>query len=139
RGTPCTDEGTMVTSRPEPADSATVAGPLSASVARLCTELRERVSAHTAEGVDRVLRRISEPLQLAVVGRTKSGKSTLVNALIGRRVAPTDIGECTQLVTRFQYGTVDRVELVLHDGTTRAVPCSTDGGLPRDLGTDLEQ
>ncbi|MHA6801659.1 dynamin family protein [Bounagaea algeriensis] len=82
---------------------------------------------------------MSAPLQLAVVGRAKSGKSTLVNALVGRRVAPTDVGECTRLVTRFQYGTVDRIEVVGHDGSRQPVPCAPDGGLPADLGVDLER
>src|SRR5690348_18344008 len=89
-----------------------LAGPLSIAVANLCTRLQPQVSARTAAGFREVLRRLSAPLQVAVAGRIKSGKSTLVNALIGRRVAPTDVGECTRLVTRFQYGTVDRVEIV---------------------------
>ncbi|MHA6806173.1 dynamin family protein [Salinifilum ghardaiensis] len=127
-----------MSSRTQPGDPA-APGPLSESVARLCGDLREQVSEGTAAGIDRVLQRLSAPLQLAVVGRVKSGKSTLVNALIGRRVAPTDVGECTRLVTRFQYGTVDRIEVVGHDGSRQAVPCAPDGGLPADLGVDLER
>ncbi|GAB2654681.1 dynamin family protein [Saccharopolyspora gloriosae] len=115
------------------------AGPLSSSVARLCTGLRAQVSDTTAAGFDEVLRRLSAPLQVAVAGRIKSGKSTLVNALIGRRVAPTDVGECTRLVTRFQYGTVDRVEVVFHDGTKQAVPFDADGGIPGELGVELHR
>ena len=113
-------------------------GPLSADVAQLCTSLQPRVSEETAAGFQEVLRRLSAPLQVAVAGRIKSGKSTLVNALIGRRVAPTDVGECTRLVTRFQYGTVDRVEVVFHDGTRQALPFDADGGIPADLGVDIE-
>lgn len=111
-------------------------GPLSSAVAQLCSGLRDRVDEDTAAGFGEVLRRLSAPLQLAVAGRLKSGKSTLVNALIGRRVAPTDVGECTRLVTRFQYGTVDRVEVVLRDGETRALPFDADGGIPAELGVD---
>ncbi|WP_433870609.1 dynamin family protein [Saccharopolyspora sp. CA-218241] len=112
------------------------AGPLSAAVARLCTGLQPQVSERTAAGFGEVLRRLAAPLQVAVAGRIKSGKSTLVNALIGRRVAPTDVGECTRLVTRFQYGTVDRVEVVFRDGRKQAVPFDADGGIPADLGVD---
>lgn len=114
-------------------------GPLSAAVARMCTGLRPEVSQRTAEGFDEVLRRLAAPLQVAVAGRIKSGKSTLVNALIGRRVAPTDVGECTRLVTRFQYGTVDRVEVVFHDGEKQALPFDADGGIPADLGVESER
>ncbi|GAA2816090.1 dynamin family protein [Saccharopolyspora taberi] len=114
-------------------------GPLSAAVARLCTGLQPQVSERTAAGFREVLRRLSAPLQVAVAGRIKSGKSTLVNALIGRRVAPTDVGECTRLVTRFQYGTVDRVEVIFNDGGKQAIPFDADGGIPADLGIDVEK
>lgn len=113
------------------------AGELSGAVAELCDRLRPQVSAHTAAGFDQVVRRLSAPLQVAVAGRIKSGKSTLVNALIGRKVAPTAVGECTRLVTRFHYGTVDRVELVFTDGSRQALPFDADGGIPADLGVDM--
>ncbi|GGL96180.1 dynamin family protein [Nakamurella endophytica] len=112
-------------------------GPLSQAVAGMCAALLPQVSPGTARGVQDVLDRLDTPLQLAVAGRIKSGKSTLVNALIGRRVAPTDIGECTRLVTRFQYGTVDRIEVVRTDGRRTVVPFAADGGIPADLGLDL--
>lgn len=116
-----------------------LAGPLSAAVANLCTRLQPQVSARTAAGFREVLRRLSAPLQVAVAGRIKSGKSTLVNALIGRRVAPTDVGECTRLVTRFQYGTVDRVEIVFDDGRKQVLPFSNDGMIPNDLEVDFDK
>ncbi len=109
-------------------------GPLSAAVAQLCERLQLQVGERTAAGFHEVLRRLAAPLQLAVAGRIKSGKSTLVNALIGRRVAPTDVGECTRLVTRFQYGTVDRVEVVFADGRRQALPFDASGMIPADLG-----
>ncbi|WP_198283589.1 dynamin family protein [Saccharomonospora glauca] len=115
-----------------------LAGPLSASVANLCRRLQSQVSPRTAAGFAQVLRRLGAPLQVAVAGRIKSGKSTLVNALIGRRVAPTDIGECTRLVTRFQYGTVDRIEVVFKDGRKQVLPFAPDGMIPAELGVDID-
>lgn len=112
------------------------AGRLSAAVATLSDRLLPQVSARTAAGFRGVRARLSAPLQVAVAGRIKSGKSTLVNALIGREVAPTDTGECTRVVTRFQYGTVDRIELVFTDGARRPLPVGTDGGVPASLGVD---
>jgi hypothetical protein len=116
-----------------------LAGPLSTSVANLCHRLQPQVSARTAAGFAEVLRRLGGPLQVAVAGRIKSGKSTLVNALIGRRVAPTDVGECTRLVTRFQYGTVDRVEVVFTDGRKQVLPFAADGMIPAELGVNIEE
>ncbi|WP_199440532.1 dynamin family protein [Umezawaea beigongshangensis] len=115
------------------------AGPLSAAVAELCVALQRQVSPRTAAGFGEVLRRLSAPLQVAVAGRIKSGKSTLVNALIGRRVAPTDVGECTRLVTRFQYGTVDRIEIVFTDGRKQVLPFDPGGMIPASLGVDVDR
>ncbi|TCO64755.1 dynamin family protein [Actinocrispum wychmicini] len=116
-----------------------LAGPLSTAVANLCVRLQPQVSARTAAGFREVLRRLSAPLQVAVAGRIKSGKSTLVNALIGRRVAPTDVGECTRLVTRFQYGTVDRVEVVFTDGRKQVLPFDVGGMIPATLEVNFDE
>ena len=112
-------------------------GPLSAAVARMGHALLPQVSPNTAAGIRGVLARLDGPLQIAVAGRIKAGKSTLVNALIGRRIAATDVGECTRVVTRFQYGTVDRIEVVHTDGHRSTLPLAPDGGIPADLGVDL--
>jgi hypothetical protein len=116
-----------------------LAGPLSTAVAQLCVRLQSQVSARTAAGFREVLRRLSAPLQVAVAGRIKSGKSTLVNALIGRRVAPTDVGECTRLVTRFQYGTVDRVEVIFNDGRKQVLPFDAGGMIPATLEVNFDE
>src|SRR2546430_10311936 len=98
------------------------AGPLSARVAGLCQEVGHRLGGPTKAQVFDVRRRLSEPLRVAIAGRLKSGKSTLVNALIGRRVAPTEVGECTRIVTQFRYGTADRVDVVRRGGTPGSPP-----------------
>ena len=114
-------------------------GALSRAVAEACATLRPMLAADTGARVGDVLTRLDGPLQLAVAGRIKSGKSTVVNTLIGRRVAPTDVRECTRLVTRFQYGTVDRVEVVGVDGSRRTLPYDPDGLIPPDLGAEPDQ
>ena len=110
------------------------AGPLCARVAQLCDEVATRLSAPAATRVRQVRRRLDEPLRVAVAGRLKAGKSTLVNALIGRRVAPTGAGECTRVVTQFRYGTADRVDVVRRDGTRVPLPMDDAGMVPRRLG-----
>ena len=86
------------------------------------------------EQVRGVRQRLDEPLRVAIAGRLKAGKSTLVNALIGRRVAPTEVGECTRVVTQFRYGTADRVDVVRRDGSRVSLPLDEAGMIPQRLG-----
>jgi 50S ribosome-binding GTPase len=109
-------------------------GPLSTRVATLCDEVSPRLGPADRQTVLDVRRRLDEPLRVAVAGRLKAGKSTLVNALIGRRVAPTEVGECTRVVTQFRYGTADRVEVVRRDGSRVALPLDESGMVPPRLG-----
>jgi hypothetical protein len=57
------------------------------------------------------LARFDEPLRVAIAGKVKAGKSTLLNALVGEEIAPTDAGECTRVVTWYQDGTAPKVLL----------------------------
>jgi hypothetical protein len=114
-------------------------GPLSARVATLCDEIVAQVGPEAGDQALRVRDRLSEPLRVAIAGRLKAGKSTLVNALIGRRVAPTAVGECTRVVTRFRYGPADRVDVVLRDGTRASLPLGDDGMIPQRLGVPLDR
>lgn len=111
-----------------------VTGPLSTTVATLCDQLRAEVGPDPAQQVGQIRDRLSEPLRVAIAGRLKAGKSTLVNALIGRRVAPTAVGECTRVVTRFRYGPADRIDVVCRDGERRSLPLDDDGMIPQRLG-----
>ena len=58
---------------------------------------------------------------VGLVGRVNSGKSTLVNALLGRRVAPTATQDCTRLVTCYRFGAPESVTAVLLDGSRRPI------------------
>jgi hypothetical protein len=80
------------------------------------------------------LDRLDEPLRVAVAGKVKAGKSTLVNALVGERVAPTDAGECTKVVTWYRDGRVPRVVMQPKDGPLAPLPVDRrDGALVIDL------
>ena len=47
---------------------------------------------------------VQTPTTILVCGEFKRGKSTFVNALIGRKVCPTDTDICTSTVTCIKYG-----------------------------------
>lgn len=98
-------------------------------VATAETVAEEAGSDHVVEAVRRRMTRVPT---VAVVGRVKAGKSTLVNAVIGRDAAPTDARECTQIPARYVYGSPERCEVVLHDGERFRIPLE-QGRVPREL------
>src|SRR3954466_3155178 len=114
-------------------------GPLSSRVAPLSQEFAHRLGGVTGARVLDVRRRLGEPLRIAIAGRLKSGKSTLVNAMIGRRVAPTEVGECTRIVTQFRYGTSDRVDVVRRNGSRASLPLDESGMIPQRLGVPRQE
>lgn len=72
--------------------------------------------------------RLDEPLRVAIAGKVKAGKSTLLNALVGEELAPTDAGECTKVVTWYRDGITYRVTLHPRAGDPRIVPFTRDAG-----------
>ena len=108
-----------------------------ATLVRSVAALPEMSGPEVQEALARLLQALDDPFRLAVVGRVKAGKSTLVNALIGRRIAPTAAGECTRVVTWYRYGSPDRAVVQLRDGTELPLQIR-DRALPEDLGVPVQ-
>ncbi|BAS10721.1 isoniazid-induced protein IniC [Arthrobacter sp. Hiyo4] len=88
-----------------------------------------------AAALETYARRLSEPLRLAVAGMVKAGKSTLLNAIIGEEIAPTDTGECTRIVTWYRYGHTPRITAYPVAGEPHILPLKrVDGRLVFVLG-----
>ena len=68
-------------------------------------KLREQDDISRLDLAELVRKRFS----VAVVGQMRSGKSTLINALIGKDIAPTAVNECTATINHFSYS--DKPEL----------------------------
>ena len=115
----------------------TSASGLSSTARRLLQRTIEayRESPETRRWLRGELDRIDAPLRVAIAGKVKAGKSTLLNAMVGEMVAATDAAECTKLVTWYQYANVPRLTLYPKLGAPRQLPASRrDGRLIIDLG-----
>jgi 50S ribosome-binding GTPase len=76
------------------------------------------VAAWLAEQVGR----LDGPLRIALAGKVKAGKSTLLNALVGEQIAPADAGECTRVVTWYRAGHQPRIALFPRSGAPLPLP-----------------
>ncbi len=91
--------------------------------------------------LDRIAARLNEPVRIAVAGTLKAGKSTLINALVGESIAPTDATEATRIVTWFRHGATPKVTANQVTGRRSSVPitrgANRSAGLTFELG-DLD-
>lgn len=87
---------------------------------------RQRPDVHDA--LAQIERRLNEPMRIALAGTLKAGKSTLVNALVGEDIAPTDATEATRIVTRFRHGPSPKVTANHRDGGRSNVPIARAAG-----------
>ncbi len=101
---------------------------LLAQVAGLVDAAAGQPDPEAAARVEAIAARLREPVRIAIAGKVKAGKSTLLNALVGERLAPTDATECTRVVTWYRDGHTYRVTAHAHDGASRQVPFHRDEG-----------
>lgn len=80
---------------------------------------------------------LHSPVRVALVGRVNAGKSTLLNALVGMRVAPTNEVECTRVATWYRFGRPASYDVVGFDKRFTTHPLS--GRMPDQLDRPVEE
>jgi hypothetical protein len=100
--------------------------------------LADPAVAALAEHIEARRQELREPLRVAVSGQVSAGKSTLVNALVGRRIAETGQSETTEVNAWFRRGSAEHVVLRRRGGGELRVPFEPDRPLvlPDDLDRD---
>jgi ribosome biogenesis GTPase A len=88
----------------------------------LGTELSERLSEYDKS----ITARRTEPFSLVVIGDFKRGKSTVINALLGKDMTPVNVAPETFTINCISYGEFNTAEAVLKSG--QRIPLS-----PEDL------
>jgi len=63
-----------------------------------------------------------DEISVAVLGRFKAGKSSLLNDFIGRSILPVGVVPVTAVVTEIRYGTHEEARVHLRDGRDPEVP-----------------
>jgi GTP-binding protein EngB required for normal cell division len=98
-------------------------------------ELATLGTAWDREQLDGLLERLDAArLRVLVVGEAKRGKSTLVNALLGREVLPSGVAPLTAVTTTVRYGDDERAEVRFLDGHDEKYPLAALGDLVTERG-----
>ena len=80
------------------------------------------LSPHIATSISRIRETARNPhLSLAVVGRFKTGKSTLINALVGEDLLPTDILPASICEVYVRYGETRKCVIEKNDGQIQII------------------
>lgn len=57
--------------------------------------------------------------RLMIVGEAKSGKSTFINAYLGKEILPMDVRECTSAIIEIRYGAKYTLKVTYADNNTK--------------------
>lgn len=105
------------------ADYRAMVDQVSASLQELESLCRELSLEENRRELEKCRKRLSEhTFSVGVMGEFKRGKSTVINALLGKEIMPADILPCSATMNRVTYGLEPRVLLRLQDGSTQQIP-----------------
>jgi len=130
-------DGRLGHDAPPPAVPLAGGRPVLAGLARLAAVAEALGAADTAVEGRRLADRLGRGrLYVACLGQSKRGKSTLLNALLGRPVLPTGVTPVTSVITVLQHGSQEGAVVRFDDQAHRSIDVSdvkdyvTEGGNP---------
>ena len=78
--------------------------------------LGEEFITHLKDWDKAITKRRTEPFSLVVLGDFKRGKSTIINALLGKSIAPVNVAPETFTINSISYSETPKAEAVLKNG-----------------------
>ncbi len=82
----------------------------------LCTILGDEFTEHLHDWDKAITKRRTEPFSLVVLGDFKRGKSTIINAILGKSIAPVNVAPETFTINSISYSEIPKAEAVLKNG-----------------------
>ena len=82
----------------------------------VCQILGEDFTERLIEWDKAITKRRTEPFSLVVLGDFKRGKSTIINAILGKSIAPVNVAPETFTINSISYGETPSAEAVLKNG-----------------------
>lgn len=89
-------------------------------MSRLCEQLELEESKRSIEASRHKL--TSHKFSVGIMGEFKRGKSTVINALLGREIMPADILPCSATMNRVTYDLQPHAQVIKNDGSVIEVP-----------------
>ena len=82
----------------------------------VCRILGEEFTDNLKQWDKAITKRRTEPFSLVVLGDFKRGKSTIINAILGKSIAPVNVAPETFTINSISYGETPTAEAVLSNG-----------------------
>ena len=104
---------------------------------KICGELEMEERAQAIRDVKTKLQ--NHTFSVGIMGEFKRGKSTVINALLGKEILPADILPCSATLNQIQWDVKPRAEVRFKDGSVKEVEIDELANYVTKLTTESEQ
>ena len=98
-------------------------GSVTQSITKLDNVCRHMSMNSQADELNKISKKLNEHVfSVGIMGEFKRGKSTVINALLGQNIVPTDIVPCSATLNYVRWDTDKRAVINFKDGKNVTVP-----------------
>ena len=77
------------------------------------------ISDESSKNLDTIIANADSPLTLLIMGEFSTGKSTFINAIVGKEIAAVGALPTTAVITKLCYGEEDKITIYFKDGKSK--------------------